>query len=299
MTATLDPIDEAVALHDQALSTWDEHRYPQTVDLCRRALEHFEAHVGAGHPDVANVLTLLGSAEDETGAHQAAEAHHRRAVAVMSGPPAQTGDLLRLRVQADLGLAGNLRRQGRYAEAEQLYLTACEQAASDYSDLDVAPIHNEMGILYKFAGRLDDAHTCYVRARTALERAYGPDHPALASVWHNLAGLAHSRGHLAEGEMYARRSLALHRNSFPSDHPAVVADEAHLAALLQARGKLAEAEPLLRRAIAFFAERGGPEHYDVLVSLHNLAAVLAGRGAAAEAEALYLRALDGKRRLFG
>ena len=34
-----DPVDEAVALHDRALAAWDGHRYPQTVDLCRRALD--------------------------------------------------------------------------------------------------------------------------------------------------------------------------------------------------------------------------------------------------------------------
>jgi hypothetical protein len=130
VTAAPDPVDEAVVLHDRALSTWDEHRYPQTVDLCRRALELLERHGGTGSPDVANVLTLLGSAEDELGAHRAAEAHHRRAVVIMGALPARTGDLLRLRVQAALGLAGSLRRQGRYVEAERLYRTVCDEAAA-------------------------------------------------------------------------------------------------------------------------------------------------------------------------
>lgn len=294
-----DPVEEAVGLHDLALAAWDEHRYPQAAGLCRRALDLLEAHAGAGSPDVANVLTLLGSAEDETGAHEAAEAHHRRAAAVMAALPVEPEVLLCLRVQAYLGLAGNLRRQGRYAEAERWCLAACAAATDRWSDLEMVALHNELGVLYRFTGRHDEAHARYATVRAALEAAYGPDHPALAAVLHNLAGLAHSGGDLAEGEAYARRSLALHRAAHPTGHPAVVADEAHLGALLQARGNHAEAGPLLRHAIGYFTALYGPHHPDVLTSLHNLAAVLAGSGDPAGAERLYQRALDGKRRTFG
>lgn len=296
---TPDPVGAAVALHDRALEAWDEHRHPQTIDLCRRALDLLRVHAGAGSPDVANVLTLLGRAEDETGAHRAAERHHRRAVAVMAALPPLPGPLLRLRVQATAGLAGNLRLRGRYAEAERLYLAACADAAPHWSDLEMVVLHNELGVLYKFAGRHDDALARYTTVRTILEAAHGPEHPALAAVWHNLAGLAHSRGDTAEAETFARRSLTMHRAAHPPGHPAVVADEAHLGALLQAAGKHAEAEPLLRRAIAYFTARHGPDHADVLVSAHNLAAVLAATGRTGAAEDLYATTLDGKRRTFG
>lgn len=194
-----DPVGEAVALHDRALSAWDECRYPLAADLCRRALELLEAHAGAGSPDVANVLTLLGGAQDELGAHGEAEAHHRRAAGIMGALPSQPDVLLRLRVQAALGLAGNLRRQGRYAEAERVYLAACDDAAATWTALEMVPLHNELGVLYKFAGRFDDAQARYAIVRAVLEDAYGAGHPVLGAVWHNLAGLAHSRGDLAEG----------------------------------------------------------------------------------------------------
>jgi hypothetical protein len=113
VTTTYDPVDLAVELHQGALSAMDARRYPETVALCRRALELFEAHAGPAHPDVANVLSLLGGAEDELGAHADAEAHHRRAVAIMAAMPSGDGVLRRLAVQARLGLGANLRRQGR------------------------------------------------------------------------------------------------------------------------------------------------------------------------------------------
>lgn len=293
-------IDEAVALHARALSTQDDHRYADTVRLCRRALDLFEEHAGPGHPDVANVLTLLASAEDELGEHAAAEAHHRAAVAILAALPAE-GVLLVLSVEARVGLARCLRRQARYAEAEQLLVAALAAAATapEYAGAGAAHLHNELGVLGKYAGRYDEAAAHYARARALLESAYGPDDPRLAPVLHNLAGLAHSRGEYAVGEGYARRSLELHRRAYPPGHPTIVADEAHLAALLTGLGRLDEAEPLLRRALAYFLDRYGPDHYEVLVAQHNLAAVLAERGELAEAEAHYRRALDGKRRSLG
>ncbi|GAA1616793.1 tetratricopeptide repeat protein [Catellatospora bangladeshensis] len=294
----MDPIAYAVLLHDEALRERDAHRHPRTVDLCRRALELFEEHSGTGHPDVANVLTLLASAYDEAGAHVIAEAHHRRAVAVLAALPAE-GELLRLHIEAATAFGGCLRRQGRYREAEGALRQALALAERASSDLDRVPVWNELGMLAKFAGRLDDAEAAYALAFSALEAAHGPDDPRLAALCHNLAGLAHSRGEFAAGERWARRSLALHRAGHPAGHPAIVADEAHLAALLHAQGRHGEAEPLLRHAIAYFTHRHGAEHHEVAVNLHNLASVRAALGDLAEAEVLYRAALAGKRASLG
>ncbi|EEP74938.1 hypothetical protein MCAG_05265 [Micromonospora sp. ATCC 39149] len=234
MTTTNDPAELAVGLHQRALSAMDAHRHREALALCRRALDLFDAHAGSTHPDVANVLSLLGGAEDELGAY--AETHHRRAVAVMATLPREPGVLLRLAILARVGLGANLRRQGRYVEAghELSAAPSIAKAAADQTDIDFVSIWNELGVLGKFAGRFDEAETLYLRAYGALEATFGPDAPQLAGVCHNLAGLAHSRGRPAEGEQHARRSLTLHRRVFPVDHPVVVADEAHLAALLQA-----------------------------------------------------------------
>lgn len=290
----MDPVEYAVSLHEAALQSRDEHRFGDAVPLAREALGMFEKHCGAGDPDVANVLSLLGSAYDELGDHTAAETCHRRAVAVVAALPADGGDLSRLRVQAGTLWGACLRRQGRYRQAG-IALRAALDDAGDLSDLDRVAVWNELGILAKFAGRLDEAATWYTSVLTTLEAACGPGDPRLASVYHNLAGLAHSRGDLDAGETWARRSLALHRALYAQESPAVVADEAHLAAILLAQGRHGEAEPLLRHAIEYFTRRFGPSHYEVAVNLHNLAAARAGLGDLTEAESLYRAAVAAKR----
>lgn len=287
----------AVALHGKALEAFGDGRYGETAGLCRTAIGLLEADVGGAHPGVANVLSLLGSAEDELGEHAAAAGHHERAVAILAAHPGD-GVLRALRVQARAGVAGNLRRRGRYVEAEAAYRAALAEAAG-LGEPELAPIYNELGILYKFSGQLDRAQRCYERALAALVAERGADDPRLAGLHHNLAGLAHSRGLVREAEVHARISVRLRRTAHPLDHPSVVADEAQLAAMLEAAGKLREAEPLLRRAIAYFTALYGAEHLEVAVNLHNLAAVRAGLGAIEEAETLYERALAAKRAALG
>jgi tetratricopeptide (TPR) repeat protein len=296
-----EPGSEAVALHAAALAAADDGRFADVVGPCRRAIELLTAEGEAGQPDLVNVLTLLATAEDELGWHAQAEQDHRRALAVLATLPVAGGDVPRLLVQALLGLAGSLRWQGRYSAAEELYrqALATAEAAPECGPLDLTQIWNECGILFKFAGRLDEAQQCYDRTLAGLSEVYGPDDPRLAAVHHNLAGLAHSQRRPAEAEAHARRSLQLHLAALPADHPKVVADEAHLGAILEAAGRLTAAEPLLRRAVAYFIERYGPTHYEVAVNLHNLAAVRAGQGALAEAETLYLQALEAKRAALG
>jgi acyl-CoA reductase-like NAD-dependent aldehyde dehydrogenase len=69
-----DHVAEAVALHDQARAAWDDRRHLLVVELCRRALELLERHAGP-LAALVDVLTLLGRAEHELGAHHAGEAH--------------------------------------------------------------------------------------------------------------------------------------------------------------------------------------------------------------------------------
>src|SRR5437899_2606067 len=83
--------------------------------------------------------------------------------------------------------------------------------------------------------------------------------PEVATLYHNLGGLEHARGHFAGGEPWARQSVAIREQALGPDHPEVAADVAALAALLDGQGKWDEAEALYRRALAIFERVHGPE----------------------------------------
>ena len=249
----LDPLDEAVRLHDLAVSRRTDGRFQEAVVLCRQALAIIERVVGLHHPDVANVLNSLAGMYVELGDYTEAEHLAQRSVAMMEE---MTGgiEMEVLRVQSLGTLAGIYRMQGRYADAEPLFRRALALAktALEPKDLEVATCLNNFAVLSKYTGRFAAAQRFYRRALAIVERALGPDHPEVAAIYHNLGGLEHARGRFARGEPYARRAVAIREKALGPDHPDVAADIAALAAILDGQGKFEEAEALYRRALTIF-----------------------------------------------
>jgi hypothetical protein len=79
----LDPLDEAVCLHDLAVARWAAGRLQEAVPLGRLALAIVERAVGPHHPDVANVLNTLAGMYAELGDYAEAERLAQRSAAMM------------------------------------------------------------------------------------------------------------------------------------------------------------------------------------------------------------------------
>ncbi len=114
--------------------------------------------------------------------------------------------------------------------------------------LELARALNLVGVAAKFSGRFDLAQTAYTRALPIAEAA-GPGH-LLATVLHNIGGLAHARGQFTDGIGAARRGLAIRERVAGADHVTVGLDCAALAALLEGAGDEGDADRLYRRALA-------------------------------------------------
>ncbi len=82
-----------------------------------------EKALGPQHPDLANVLNTLGAIYEDRAEYKKSEECCRRSVAIMEEMDGD-GDIARIRVQSLVNLAGIYRVQGKYAEAEPLYLGA-------------------------------------------------------------------------------------------------------------------------------------------------------------------------------
>jgi tetratricopeptide (TPR) repeat protein len=168
------------------------------------------------------------------------------------------------------------------AEAEETE-TSCGA-----DSLDAAIAWNRVGVASKFAGRYDDAEAAYARALPVAE-AVAPDEPdLLATLLHNLGGLAHSRKRPRDAEPFARRGLELRRTRC-GDPVGVAADAAALASILETLERWDEAEALYREAVAVYEEIG--DDYEAAMTLNGLAAVLRFSGKVREAEPLFRRAL--------
>ncbi|MFD3537422.1 tetratricopeptide repeat protein [Streptomyces sp. NPDC058664] len=180
------------------------------------------------------------------------------------------------------------RVQGRYTPAEQLLVTAVGRVEERAAAEDIAAAYNELGVLFKYSGKFEAAADFYKRA---LNRLSGTTSPELATLYHNIAGLAHARGDYAAAEDPARKAVAVRTEALGADHPDVAADCAALAPILLEIGEAEEAESLLREALQIFEKAYGADHYEVGIATGNLAAVIHQSERPEEAKAYYERSL--------
>jgi tetratricopeptide (TPR) repeat protein len=186
-----------------------------------------------------------------------------------------------------------LRRSGRYAAAEELLVRALAIAENDPPRYVEAA--NELGVLYKYTARFDEAESLY---RGAL-RHVAIDSLEAATLWHNLGGLEHSRGRFELAEPAARRAVEIRTRILGHDHPAVAEDRAALGAILDALGRLDEAETLLAATLETWRRLYGSNHWEVAIAANNLAALCFRRGDLTQAGELWEQALRIKRNLLG
>ena len=165
--------------------------------------------------------------------------------------------------------------------------------------LRLAAALNTRGLRCKDEARYDEGRALYERALALLEATTGPHGDAVATLYHNLAGIAHARGDYAAAEPLARRGLDIRRRADDHRPGDVAADEIALAAILDGLGRYDESERLYLGALRVF-ERARRRHApEIAVALNNLGALHARRGDLDRAADLLDRAVALKRRTLG
>lgn len=272
-----DPTDLAVELHAKATDLLDAGEPQAASELAQRAADLF-ASVDVDHPDHANALILRARIAHALGDFTASLAHADRATRVMAAARDAFPDepiVFELQAHAVCALATALHALGRYDEAELHLLAALAdtEAALGPDVAEVGDLCNLLGIGHKYQARYDEAAARYARAIAIARAHHGDASTAMASLEHNLGGLAHARGDVAAGEPHARRSVELREAILGPDHPTVAADLAAWASLLDELGRTDEAESALRRALAIFERAYGEQHFEVGFTLGTLGAL--------------------------
>ena len=198
-------------------------------------------------------------------------------------------------------LASLYHDQGRYLEAEPLYLQALDirQRQSGEQHPSVATSLNNLALLYRAQGRYEEAEPLYLQALALRRSLLGEQHPDVATSLNNLAGLYESQGRYEEAEPLYLQALALRRSLLGEQHPDVATSLNNLAALYESQGRYEEAEPLYLQALALCRSLLGEQHPDVATSLNNLAVLYANQGRLTDAEPLLAQALERYQQLLG
>ena len=167
-------------------------------------------------------------------------------------------------------------QRGQCAEAKKQFAAARKEAENlSAQDPRLGISLLGLGKVYMAQANYTQAQPLYQRAMSILEKALGPEHPAVATCLNQLAALYHAQGQYAKAEPLFRRAVAIHEKALGPDHAEVAEGLNNLAALYDTQGKYAEAEPLLRRALAIYEKALGPEHsyvaWYLTITLENYA----------------------------
>ncbi len=94
-------------------------------------------------------------------------------------------------------------------------------------------------------GRYEEAEELYLHNLKIREEHLGTDHPSVAQALVNFSSLLIDRGKYAEAEMHIHRALGILARTLPRDHWRRANADSVLAACLTGRGRFEEAEELL------------------------------------------------------
>jgi len=197
-------------------------------------------------------------------------------------------------------LAGMLRAQGRYPEAETLYRLNLKilEVKSGPDHPSVAMCLNNLAGLYMDQGRYREAEPLATRALKILEARFGVDNWMVVPTLRSLASLYMYEARFAEAEPLLTRGLKIDEAALGREEDTALSLNA-LAGLYKKTGRAAEAESLLSRSLTIHEAQRRVDHLKVAVCLNELAGLYHSQGRYVEAEAHYRRCVRIRERALG
>ncbi|GAB4196200.1 MAG: CHAT domain-containing protein [Coleofasciculaceae cyanobacterium] len=314
----------ATSLSNLALLYQSQGRYFEAEPLFVEALAMRKRLLRNGHPDVATSLNNLASLYQSQGRYKEAEPLYVKALKMRKcllgeEPTSHWWCPLRqfiLTIRKHLlgeehlyvdvatslnNLASLYQSQGRYKEAEQLFvevLAIWKHLRRDEHP-DVATSLNNLALLYHAQGRYCEAEQLFVEALVMWKHLLGDEHPNVANILNNLALLYQFQGRYSQAEQLYAEVLAIWKHLLGNEHPNVATSFNNLAVLYQLQGRYSQSEQMYVEALDMRKRHFGDEHPEVAESLHNLAAIYRYQGRYSEAEQIHIEALTIHKHLVG
>ncbi len=285
--------ESALAMHLLDLGQIDEAK-----PFAQRAMEISVEQLPDGDVRIADAMTVLASVVEGQGDFAQAEQLHRGVLAIRRQQLEE--DDIQIAVAINQ-LALLLLETGDYDEAEVLFREALDidRRVLGKDHVDVAYDLNNLGWLVTHVrGDYEEGMALQEEVVRIFEGAFPPDHPNLATVRYNLAGVMLQVGDYAGAREVFAGVLDFRRAVLGNDHANTALAARSLAGVHQDLGDYDAAEPLFREALSIFRTVYTSEHPRVAGGMQALGTHLALMGESEEAERLLREALLMRHRLF-
>jgi tetratricopeptide (TPR) repeat protein len=177
----------------------------------------------------------------------------------------QLGTLYAKRVKS----AKSIDRQKELTLAQE-YLEKAIVLQTKFQKLDLATSLNNLASLYESQGKYSEAELLYLDALETGKRLFTSDHPNVATILNNLAFLYKNQGKYSEAEPLYVDALEMRSRLFTGDHPDLATSLNNLAGLYKSQGRYSEAEPLYLDALAMSERTLGANHPNTITVWDNL-----------------------------
>jgi CHAT domain-containing protein/tetratricopeptide (TPR) repeat protein len=250
---------------------------------------------------LSDTLSALGDLARDQENYKDAERYFERALAAQQKSP----NVAPLDVAGSMDNLGDVYGlEGRFDDGERLLNLSMKLLEQTYGanvqgETSYQKALNDLGNLYKDAGRFSEAETAFRRSLAAGRATLGEDHHNVAATMGNLATVLEQQSRLTEAEDLYKRTIAIYEKIFGPNNAVTAIGLNNLANDYSAQGRAQEAAGLQQRVLTIYEKAFGPDSPDVGRSLNNLANSYADLGRRDEALPLYERALRIMEQKFG
>ncbi|KAL7755426.1 hypothetical protein ACKLNR_014524 [Fusarium oxysporum f. sp. zingiberi] len=269
----------------------------ETWAVCQSLLPHVEPLVGRKPRDesiIANwaeVLTNISWYMLMIGEYSQAEMPAKAAVQARS---CILGLDHPLTLNSINNLASTYRKQGRWEEAEKLFVEVMEMSKAKLG-VDHPSTLTSMANLastYRKQGRWKEAEKLEVEVMQTRKAKLGVDHPDTLTSVANLASTYRKKGRWKEAEKLEVEVMETRKAKLGVDHPLTLNSIANLASTFWKQGRWEEAEKLEVEVMQTRKVKLGVNHPDTLTSMTNLASTYRKQGRWKEAEKLEVEVME-------
>ena len=271
-----DTVATAPILLALALLRIREAKYPEALEIARRAQRLTASSYPRSHPLVARSVATVGRVFVDNGDYDSAQAAFDTAVVMMTNGDSVTGDL----ATAVSLLATTHFYAGHHAISDSLNRRVLAMSRRLYGDRhpQVGDDLINLGEIQFEQGDYPEAERHFREALAIFRSWYGDDHVETASAISKVGRTLVSQNRFAEGREMVDEALAIYQRVYGPNHPRVATALNELGRIAQREGRLKDAEAAFLRATEMYRTIYRDRHYMIGIALSNLAGVYQDQG---------------------
>jgi CHAT domain-containing protein/Tfp pilus assembly protein PilF len=196
-----------------------------------------------------------------------------------------------------------LSSQGNYSEALDSYLTVLSTLNDLEKEFEVmrlfSQLHNNIGVVYRRLGELEEALEHYLSAREIIIEAFGASHHEMALIYNNVGGIYYVLGDRGRAAEYFIRSADILIENFGEMRDNVSRAYNNAGVVYLQLGDLNNAVHYLELAQRIKEEIHGSEHLNTAVGYNNLGSVYVQKEEFDKAENNYRLSIEVRKNIYG